>query len=215
MVGTPNSLVKQGNELHHRHGADGNDLIDPSLLQEFLEHFGHEALAAVAAIVGADVQFMGSKAHLVFEDEQTLVAGPDDGRHVATGFLHAPGDGMQHRHARSAANADHVLATLDVRGLTQGADDVLVGVANLQARKKLRALADHHVDDRDCPLDRVGFGHGQRYPLALLVGLQNEKLPRTGLGGDARRLYLVQDDRAAGHLLPPDYLEHMCLPLHA
>lgn len=128
-------LGQERHELHHRHGANGHHLIDPALLQELFEHFGHETLAAMAAVIGADVQLVGGQSHLVFENEQILVAGPDDGGDMAAGLLHAPGDGVQHRHSGPSAHTDHVLAAFDVRRLAQGADDVLVGVPDLQARK--------------------------------------------------------------------------------
>jgi hypothetical protein len=39
---------------HHRHRADGEDLVDAAGLAQLLERLGHEAVPAVAAVVRAD-----------------------------------------------------------------------------------------------------------------------------------------------------------------
>ena len=89
------------------------------LSRMLLERLGDEALAAVGAVVGADMHSSG-RAHLVLQDEEVLGAGADDDDDLVAGLLHALGDGVQHGDPDAAADADDLAELLDVRGFPSG-----------------------------------------------------------------------------------------------
>ena len=82
---------------------------------------------------------------------------------------------------------------LDLRGIAQGALDVLNVVPHGERGHEGRGLSDDLVDDRHGPLFPVGIHDGQRYPLSPLVHLENEKLARPALPGDLRGLQIHPD----------------------
>ena len=185
--------------------------MDVLLGQDIFKDLRHEAVVAVGAVVGADVQFMGRVPHPVFQDQQVLGTGADNADHVVAGLFEGPGDGMQDRHPGAAPHADHLADLFDVGGFAQGTDNVLVSVAHLQGFEQCRGFTHDHVDDGDGPLFGIGFRHGQRYAFAVLVGLQNHELTRFGFAGDRGCFDFIQHDRAFRHFFPFDYCEHICL----
>ena len=65
-----------GDGLHHPRRPDRQHEVDlPARLDQLLELVGHEALAAVAAVVGRDQELVADRADLLLEDHQLLVPG--------------------------------------------------------------------------------------------------------------------------------------------
>ena len=79
---TGGDLVEPGHVAdgaHHDERPYCDDLVDVDLLlHELSEGVGHQAVHAVAPVVGGHEYPVAEGPHLVFEDEQLLVAGADD-----------------------------------------------------------------------------------------------------------------------------------------
>ena len=58
------------------------------------------------------------------------------------------------------------------------------------------------------PFGRIGVRHGQGDALPLVIGAQNDELPRFGLGRNLGGFYPVADDGALGHFAAFHYLKH-------
>src|SRR5450830_165553 len=64
---------------HHRYRTDGVDLIDATGLTQLLESLGHEAVAAIAAVIGAH-DHVAARPQLLLADDPLLGAAADDAR---------------------------------------------------------------------------------------------------------------------------------------
>ena len=63
-----------GDELHHRDRADGEHFVILGAgLEQLLELDGNEAVLAVAAVVGHEVQMVAGGLELVFQNDDVLV----------------------------------------------------------------------------------------------------------------------------------------------
>jgi hypothetical protein len=142
------------------------------------------------------------------QDEEIPGPGPDDGDDIITGRFHGPGDGVEHRHTGTAAHTDNLSDLFDVGCLAERSDHVLVPIAHLQGLEKGGGFANHLIDHGNNALFRIRVSHGQWNALAGFVGLEDNELTGFGLPGDERRLYLIKDDGALGHLLASDDFEH-------
>lgn len=71
-------LGGEGRELHHRNGADAEDLAHGLVLQQALQRSGDNALLAVGAVVSGDVDvvLVEELAELVLHEQEVLGAAP-------------------------------------------------------------------------------------------------------------------------------------------
>ncbi len=88
MVGTLNGWVVCETNFIMIVGPMAHDLSDLAgrAVQQLLERLGDQRLAAIGAVVGADDQLVGDRAHLVFPEEQLLVARADDRDDMVAGL---------------------------------------------------------------------------------------------------------------------------------
>ena len=63
---------------HHRHGTDGDDEVGVLVVDDVAQRLGHEAGAAVAAVVGADDELVAVLAEAVLPEHEVLGAEADD-----------------------------------------------------------------------------------------------------------------------------------------
>ena len=100
---------------------------------QLLERVDHEALAAVAAVVGGDRSSSLIAPDLLLEDDQLLVAAAEDRDHVVAGLVHGLGGRVGDRRPDAAADDHDRAVGLDVRRLAQRPDQVEEGVAGARA----------------------------------------------------------------------------------
>ena len=98
--------------------ASTRSIFRPDVDQR-LELVGHEALAAVAAVVGGDEQLVADGADLLLEDHQLLVPAAHDRDHVVAGLLHGLGGRVGDGRADAAADHHDRAVKLDLRRLAQ------------------------------------------------------------------------------------------------
>ena len=77
MVLIPCGFVTLAQDPHHRHGADRVDAVDLlPRIDQVLENCAHEAVEAVAPVVGGHDQPVAHPLHLLLEDEEPFVLAP-------------------------------------------------------------------------------------------------------------------------------------------
>ena len=75
MVLMPSGAVICGHGAHHRHRAHGEHEVELAAGgEQFVELLGHQALFAVAAVVGDDVGFVAGRADFIFKDHHLFAA---------------------------------------------------------------------------------------------------------------------------------------------
>ena len=151
-------------------------------LAELVDLGGDEALLAVAAVVGHDVQVLAYSAQLVFVEEQVFRAGTDDdigGDALAEGPFHL----REHRRDAHAASHEEEAFQLafsvfldEFAGTAEGTHDGVEVVALVHRGQLTRGLADHLEDDdyRLALVDDVA--DGERYAFSVLVGNDDDEL---------------------------------------
>ena len=159
-------LSRLGDKLHHRDRADGEDLVILDTgLKQLLQLDGHEAVFAVGAVVGHEVQMVAGLLELVFKNDDVLVAEADD--HIgfdASLFKRLCGR-IRDCTADTAADNAHALFALHVRRLAKRADEVLNIVTLVQTAEHLGGQADLLEDDRNRSLFAVIARDRQRNAL--------------------------------------------------
>ncbi len=168
-------------------------------------------MVTVRAVIGAHTQVVRRGFHFIFQDQQIFGTRADHAGDLVAALLHGPRDRVQHRHARTAAHAQHVSEFFDVRRTTQRSDHVLIAVPHLQTFKEGRGFANHHVNDRDGALFRIGFSHGQGNAFPCFVGFEDDELTGLGLARDQGGFDFVQNDSSLRHFLALNNVEHFHL----
>ena len=190
-------LGGEGGKLHHLQRADDEHLVIlPAGLDELLQLGVAEALLAVGAVVGADIQVGGVLAHLLFKDHDVLAAEAGDHVHLDAGLPHALGDGIADGAADAAAHHADTLLVADLGGLAHGADKVGQLVAGLHELQHFGGLAHGLDHDGDGAGLAVIVGDGQRDTLAVLVQTKDDELSGEALLRDQRGLDDELNDRA-------------------
>ena len=164
--------------LHHRDGADGDHFADVLFaLQDFGERVGDEALAAVAAVIGGDDQFVALVAELVFPEDEIAVAESDDRDGAVALLLVLAQLRVDGRDAQSAADQHNRPVELaDVAGQPERSDEIEDRVAFAQRHHFQRGLADSLDYDRDGALTGVEIRHGERDPFPMLIDASHDKM---------------------------------------
>ena len=159
-------LGRLGDKLHHRDRADGEDLVILDTgLKQLLQLDGHEAVFAVGAVVGHEIQMVTGLLELVFKNDDVLVAEADD--HIgfdASLFKRLCGR-IRDCTADTAADNAHALFALHVRRLAKRADEVLNIVTLVQTAEHFGRQADLLEDDRNRSLFAVIARDRQRNAL--------------------------------------------------
>ncbi len=200
-------------ELHHGHGADGQDLvIGNAALQQGLELHGAEALLAVGAVVGHEVEVVGAFPELLLQDDDVLGAEADDHVHNGAGLLKGPGSGQGDGAAHAAADHAHSLLALDLGGTAQGAHKVLDVVALVQSAQGLGGEAHLLENDGNGALLPVIAGNGQGDPLAHLVDAENDELTGLGLPGNEGGFDVHEGDGGIQLFLANDLIHVLIRP---
>ena len=131
IVGTPSARVTSDDRAHHGHRADGIDVVHAAGLEQLAQRVGHEAVAAVAAVVRADAH-VAVAAQLLLEDDPLPGAAADDAGDPHAARRETLGDGMHDRRADAAADADGMAGVDELRGAAQRSGDVGDGVTDPQ-----------------------------------------------------------------------------------
>ncbi len=166
----PSGAVMLGDGAHHGHGADGEHEVDLAPGgDQFVELLGHQALFAVAAVVGHDVGLVAGLAHFVFKDHHLFAARAFNKDDVVAGLLEGVGGGQRHGRAHAAGQNDRRAVVLNLRRVAERADDVEDGVARLKAVQQRGGFADGLHHDGDGARLRIGALDGERNALALFM----------------------------------------------
>ena len=174
-----------GDETHHDHRADGDDLVVAVAgVDELAQLVGHEAFGAVGGVVGGDVQ-VGDGAQFVLEDEERFRTHAHDdvgGDAVLVEPLHLRIDGGD---ADTAAHEDKPFgAALLVRqvdelgGTAEGSGDVVQELSLLHGGKVAGRFADSFEHDGDGAFFGITVADGQRNAFGCIRLFDNQKLPR-------------------------------------
>ena len=156
---------------------------------EFLQRFGHETLAAVGAVVGHENDFVGEGGHFFLHEEEALVTGAHDDRHLVAGLLHGLDNRVHRGNAHATAHANHVAKILDVGRGTQRAHEHRDIVTDFELGEFGGGLTDGLENQGDGAFSRVGIGDGERHAFAVvLVRLEDDELAGLTLLGDQRGL---------------------------
>jgi hypothetical protein len=119
-------------------------------LQHLLQRGGHEARAAVAAVVGADDEVVAVAGEPLLPEHQVLVAKADDAGGAVAGLLEGAQLREDRRDAEAAADQHHVADLVDMLRQAERADEVGEGVALLvvvaHLQRRLAERLDHHGD---------------------------------------------------------------------
>src|SRR5450759_2666486 len=203
---------------HHRHGADCEDLVDAAGLAQVLQGFGHETVAAVAAVVGANDHFATS-AQLVLADDPLLGAATNDARDRHAACRQGLRDGVYNRGPNAAADADGVPALEQLGRVAQGPGDVRDRVADLKRCQLVRTLPYRLDDERDRARGAIHVGDGERDSLGPRAAPHDDELPGPAdLGNsgslddearDVGRQLRLADDRV--HLAPAEVAFRKCV----
>ena len=124
---------------HHRDRADRQDVVDPLAgLDQGLQPVGDEALLAVAAVVGGDVEGVARRPDLVLEDDERARAAAEDREDAVAGLLQGDRRRVGDRRTDAAADDAGGAEELDLGRLAERADDV--EDASRRPRGELRSL---------------------------------------------------------------------------
>ena len=183
--------------LHHRDGPDGDHFADVLFGGQHVgQRVGDEAVAAVAAVVGGDDQFVAALAELLFPEDQVAIAEADDGDGAVARLLVVAQLRIDRRDAESAAHQHHRAFQLaDVARQTQRADEIEDRVALAQPQHFKGGLAhrlDHHGDRAAF---RVEICHGQRDALPMLVDASHDEVSGTCRPRHIRRFHVPEEGR--------------------
>ena len=200
-------------KLHHGHGSDGQNLVIlDAALQQSLELDGAEALFAVGAVIGHQIQMIGTGPELVLQNDDILVPEADDHIDLRAGLLEGHGSGQGNGAANAAADhADPLFAFL-IRGLAQRTHKVPDIVALVQSAQRLGGEAHLLENNADGALFPVVAGNGQRHALALLVNPEDDELPGLCLFGNKGGLDLHQGDGIIQLFLTHDFVHNLIHP---
>jgi len=171
-----------GDKLHHNWGPNADNFVGNSGLAQLLQGNGHQVLAAVAAVVGADDEFVAPTFHFFFQNEQVLVSGTHDSNHLVPGLFIGLDDGVHGGNSNSTSYTDYGAYILNDRGISQGTKDVFDRGTNFLGSEVQGCLPDRLENNGDCSFFFVGVGDGQgnSFP-KVAVQLQDNKL--TGFPG--------------------------------
>ena len=181
MVGTARGRVTSAAGLHHRDGADSDHFGDILFGgKDIGEGVGHEALAAVGAVVGGDDQGVAVGAELVFPEDLIAIAEADDGDGTVAGLFVLAELGVDGGDAEPAADEDDGAAMFAyVAGKAEGADEVEDGVAFAEGHHLEGSLADGLNDDGDRARIVVEIGDGERDAFAAFVDAGHHEVAGT------------------------------------
>ena len=163
----------------------------------------------IGPVIGADMEVVRGRLHLVLHDEQILGPGTDNGDHVVTHFLETLGDWMYDGHARTTTHTHDGTQFFKVSGFAQGAYDVLEALSNLKRFEKGSRLSHDLVNNCKCPFFRVCVGHGEGNTLSGLIGFQHHKLPRFCFVGNLWCTDLIENHCTVSHFLPFQNFKHL------
>ena len=167
---------------------------------------GDEALLAIGAVVGHQVEVVASGLELLLQDDDVLAAETGNNIHLHTGFMESLGGGVSDGAAHAAADDTDALLALDVGGTAQGTDKVADGIALVERTQHIGGQPDFLEDDGDGALLPVITGDGQRHPLGFLVNAENDELTGQSLFGHKGGLNLQQCDGRVQLLLAHDFI---------
>ncbi len=168
--------------MHHRQRADSDHQIGLVSLQDLLQRSRDKPWLAVAAIVGADDEFVGVVPEFVLPEHEILGTEAHDCRCAITGFLERPQLRIDRSDAQAAANQHDMSHLFDVLRQAQGTDKIreLVAFAVFVAHLA-RRLAERLHDNRDRSALAVVVGNRQWDALAPLVEAHHDEV--TGQSG--------------------------------
>jgi hypothetical protein len=181
--------------LHHRDRPDGDHFADVFFAgQDVGQRVGDEAVAAVAAVVGSDNQFVAAIPELVFPEHQVAIAEADDGDGPVPSLLVRAQLGIDGRDAESSAHQYHGAFQLaDVARQAQRADEIEDRVALAQRQHFKRSFAhrlDHHGDRS---VRHVEIRDGQRDPFPMLVNASHDKVSGACRSRHIRRFHVPEE----------------------
>ena len=204
-------LGGEGDKLHHGHGADGQHLVKLlARFQQLLQGLGHQAVAAVGAVVSHEDEAVGAGLEFLFQNHNVLAAEANDDGHFRAGFLKSPGRGQGDGAAHAAANHTDLLLALHGGGLAQRADEIPDIVALVQLAQGDGGQAHLLEDDGHGALFPVITGDGQGDALAHFIDAENDKLTGSGLFGHEGSFDFHHGDGIVQLLLGNDF-EHDCI----
>ena len=192
-----------GAGLHHDRRTDGDDLVDVGVTGDGrLDAPGHQALETDRPIVGADHEFVADRAELVLPEDQIAAPEADHADDVGAGLLEPARLGINRRHPEAAADADHLPGPAKVARHAHWPDHAEDFAALPADPLHLpRGLADRLDDHGYGALGTVEIGDGEGNALAVIVGDDNDELPRPGRPGH-RRVVDLEQERRVGEIRP-------------
>ena len=200
-------LGSLGNELHHGHGADGENLVKLLAgLQQLLQGLGDQTMTAIGTVVGHENEAVGNFFELVLKNDDVLAAETDNDGDLGAGFLKAPGRGQSNGTAHAAANDTDLLLTLNRGRLAQRANKVPDVVTLVQLTQGLGGEANLLEDDGDGAGLLVGTGDSQGNTLAHLINAENDELACLCFAGNEGGLNVHQGDGGIELLLTHNFI---------
>ena len=191
--------------VHHRQRTDGDDQIRLVALEHLLQRGGDEARRTVAAVVGADDQFVAELVEPILPEHEILVAKADDAGGAIAGLLERAQLRIYRRHAEPAADQHYVPDLAHVLRHAERADEIGEAVALLVMIPHLeRGLAerlDHHGDGAFVAIE---IGHRQRDAFAALVHAHHDEMAGLGRSGYVRSHHFPEKSRIGKNFAADD-----------
>ena len=185
-----------GAGVHHRQRTDGDHQVGFVARRHLLKRGGDEAVPAVAAVVGADDQFVGVAAEFILPEHAVLAAKAHDRGGAIADLLECAQLREYRRNPQPAADQHHMPDFLDMLRQSERPDEILELVALIEVVAHfVRRLAERLDDHGDGAALAIIVGDGQRNALAALVETEHDEVARLRRLRDVGRVNLPEKCR--------------------
>ena len=140
----------------------------------------------MAAVVGHQLHYVGSRLEFVLEDNEILVSEAYDAVDLSAQVVELLCDGVCDSAAHAAAYYSDFLQTFSVARNAEGSYEVVNELALFEVVQLFSRSAHDLEDDRDSALFSVKVRDSQRDSLSLCVNSEDYELSRFSLLGDHR-----------------------------
>ena len=162
-------------------------MVDLLLLKQALKRCSNDALLAIRAVIGGDVDVLVIQhaAELILKEQEVLGACAHDGVNFMAGGFELARNGEGNGQA-DAASDNRPVALTHFSGLAKRTGNVLDGVACLVGGQHFCGFTNYHKDEFDPTLFRIPVSKRERNTLAGLIGANHKELTSVCMLGHLR-----------------------------